>query len=60
MSEAEAHAAIQEARLKVKAGRSFVRDLAATLARAEQALDYLNAQPKEAQRDHDRDLERVA
>lgn len=42
---------VRQARLKVKAMRSFVRDLDVALARAEEALERAarNPQPKEAQ-----------
>jgi hypothetical protein len=59
MTEEEARSALDEARLKVRAMRSVVRDVNAALARAEEALAVLNAQPKEAQRDEqDRNIER--
>ncbi len=58
MTEAEAHAALHEARLACRAGRALVRELATKLARAEDALELLsNAQPKEAQRDDREDDE---
>jgi len=53
MTEAQALAAVQEARLAIKSSRSFVRDLNTKLARAEAGLEFLqalHAQPKEAQR----------
>lgn len=49
-------------RLKLKAARSLIRDLLIAAARAEEALDRANAQPKEAQREHQDEarIERVA
>lgn len=47
-------------RLKLKAARSLLRDLAVCAARAEEALDraaHDNAQPKEAQREYDDDTQ---
>ena len=42
---------VRELRLKLKAARHLIRDLLATCARAEEALDKAQyAQPKEAQR----------
>lgn len=59
MTEAEARAAVHEARLALRAGRALLRDLHVAIARAEDALDFLsetnNAQPKEAQRYDDQD-----
>lgn len=43
--------AVRELRLKLKAARALIRDLAAAAARAEEALEA--AQPEEAQRTHD-------
>ena len=61
MTEGEARDAVQEARLALRSGRAFVRDLNAKLARAEAGLEVLqNAQPKEAQRDDHRRIARVA
>jgi hypothetical protein len=61
MTEAEARDAVREARLALRAGRAFVRDLNTKLARGEDALEFLeslsNAQPKEAQR-HGEDEDR--
>lgn len=56
MTEAEAREALRELRLRLKASRRLVRELATSIARGEDALEVLfpvNAQPKEAQRDQD-------
>ncbi len=56
---------VTEARLRLKAGRGLLRDLLAAVTRLEEALDAFdndNAQPEEAQRDHeeqDRSSERL-
>lgn len=45
---------VRTLRLKLKAARALIRDLAIAAARAEEALDKArNAQPKEAQRDEE-------
>lgn len=50
--DAEAADAVKVLRLKLRAARALIRDLAAATARCEDALAKLeNAQPKEAQRD---------
>jgi hypothetical protein len=41
---------IQRLRQMLKASRSMLRELAIACARAEEELDRINAQPKEAQR----------
>lgn len=49
---------LQRLRQMLKASRSMLRELAIACARAEEELDRINAQPQEAQRDHDDDRER--
>jgi hypothetical protein len=47
---------VRNLRLKLKAARALIRDLAVACAQCEDALDrarYANAQPKEAQREHE-------
>jgi hypothetical protein len=52
---------VRALRLRLKAARSLIRDLAVATARAEEALERARthtAQPKEAQRDREEDPER--
>ena len=42
---------VQRLRQMLKASRSMLRELAIACARAEEELDRINAQPKEAQRE---------
>ncbi len=44
---------VRTLRLKLKAAKHLIRDLSIAAARAEEALEQANAQPKEAQRDED-------
>lgn len=44
---------VQQLRRMLKSARSVLRELAIACARVEEELDRNNAQPKEAQREHD-------
>lgn len=47
---------VKRLRLKLKAARALIRDLSIAAAQCEEALErQANAQPEEAQRDHDRE-----
>lgn len=47
---------VKRLRLKLKAAKALIRDLSIAVAQCEDALErQANAQPKEAQRDHDRE-----
>jgi hypothetical protein len=49
---------VRRLRLKLKAAKALIRELGIAVAQAEEALEiaaHPNAQPEEAQRDHDRE-----
>jgi hypothetical protein len=48
---------VRRLRLKLKAAKALIRDLSIAVAQCEEALEREahNAQPQEAQRDHDRE-----